>query len=91
MDIITPTMTVPENQITLKEQNAVIMTWKMHLWLSAEFVGMRKLGQPSKFDEQYALDILASFWSLLSHSSRYQNGSLGNICNLMGESRICRH
>ena len=42
MDIITPTMIVPENQITLKEQNAVIMTWKMHLWLSAEFVGMQK-------------------------------------------------
>ena len=47
-------------------------------------------GQPSKFDEQYALDILASLWSLLSHSSRYQNGSLGNICNVMGASRICR-
>ena len=39
-------------------------------------------GQPSKFDEQYALDILASLQSLLSHSSSYKNGSLGNICNV---------
>ena len=65
MVITTPTMTVPENQITLKELNAVIMTWKMHLWLSAEFVGMRRGNPRNSTNNMHLISLPPS--SLFSH------------------------